>query len=518
MLQRIAAAFGILGLAIAAQAQTSTFTYQGYLTKDGNPFTGNAEFVPTLWDAGTNGNLVAGNSPSGATIGVTNGLFILPLNFGDHFPGADRWLQVEVRTPVGSGSYVTLAPRQQIQSTPYAITAANLSGNLSATQLSGSIPSWQISGTIGSSMIENGAVGASQVNNAQVQLRITGSAPAGQFITGVQADGTVTAAADTSDWKLLGNAGTSPITHFIGTTDAQPLNFRVGNQRALRLEYGSSSTPNLIGGSGLNVVSNGVSGATISGGGESVEVFGSTINYPNTIGGNLSTIGGGAYNAIGTNSLATISGGFNNSAFGHGATIGGGTVNRITSDVEYGVIGGGAYNTNSGSYATVPGGQYNVTTGQYSFAAGYKAKALHDGTFVWADPASADFNSTGAYQFLIRAAGGVGINTNNPTGAALSVVGGIKAGPGGSAMSRMEFGTANVGTGVAGVNTFTISFPTAFSAVPKVFVTPKGNDNPDTFAITTRAVSTTSFKVNIVRIDVAGGWGQALQVDWYAVE
>ena len=38
-----------------------------------------------------------------------------------------------------------------------------------------------------------------------------------------------------------------------------------------------------------------------------------------------------------------------------------------------------------------------------------------EGTFIWADSESADFVSTGPDQFLIRAAGGVGINTNAPT-------------------------------------------------------------------------------------------------------
>jgi hypothetical protein len=97
-------------------------------------------------------------------------------------------------------------------------------------------------------------------------------------------------------------------------------------------------------------------------------------------------------------------------------------------------------------------------------------------------------------------------------------VGGIRAGVNGTVQSRVQFGTATVGTGTNGVNTFTITFPTAFATVPKVFVMTKGNDNPDTFAISTRAVTTANFKVNLIRIDTAGGWGQSLQVDWYAVE
>jgi len=57
--------------------------------------------------------------------------------------------------------------------------------------------------------------------------------------------------------------------------------------------------------------------------------------------------------------------------------------------------------------ATVPGGEHNDATGDYSFAAGYRAKANHDGSFVWADSTTFDFASNGPDQFLVRASGGV---------------------------------------------------------------------------------------------------------------
>jgi hypothetical protein len=41
-------------------------------------------------------------------------------------------------------------------------------------------------------------------------------------------------------------------------------------------------------------------------------------------------------------------------------------------------------------------------------------RAGHHGTFIWADHQDADFESTGEDQFLIRAAGGVGIGTAEP--------------------------------------------------------------------------------------------------------
>ncbi len=81
---------------------------------------------------------------------------------------------------------------------------------------------------------------------------------------------------------------------------------------------------------------------------------------------------------------------------------------------DYSFIGGGLNNTAFGDYSVVPGGFNNKATGKYSFAAGYYARALHDGTFVWSDSTSSDnvFASVAKNQFLIRAYGGVGINTN----------------------------------------------------------------------------------------------------------
>lgn len=79
-------------------------------------------------------------------------------------------------------------------------------------------------------------------------------------------------------------------------------------------------------------------------------------------------------------------------------------------------------NTAIGVNSFVGGGSRNSASGSRSFAAGHRAKAQHNGTFVWADLSDPDFASTGDGQFLIRAGGGVGINTNSPTNS-LSVVG-----------------------------------------------------------------------------------------------
>ncbi len=60
-----------------------------------------------------------------------------------------------------------------------------------------------------------------QTNDIGVLGRFTDPANAGQIL-----QGNATWGADVSDWKLKGNSGTNPTTHFIGTTDAQ--DFRIG--------------------------------------------------------------------------------------------------------------------------------------------------------------------------------------------------------------------------------------------------------------------------------------------------
>ncbi len=200
----------------------------------------------------------------------------------------------------------------------------------------------------------------------------------GQTIESAEiADGTITAgdvnaaSFDTTFWRSTGNPGTTAGTHFLGTADNQPLELKVNNQRAFRLEPNATS-PNVVGGYSSNLASGGVVGATIAGGGQQ--------NQLNQVSASFGTIGGGLGNTV----------------IGLGATVGGGSLNNA-----------------AGNYATVPGGYSNAAT-NYGFAAGRRAQANHQGAFVWADSTDADFASTTNNQFLIRAGGGVGINTTAP--------------------------------------------------------------------------------------------------------
>ena len=67
----------------------------------------------------------------------------------------------------------------------------------------------------------------------------------------------------------------------------------------------------------------------------------------------------------------------------------------------------------------------------------------------------------------------------------------------------------------------TISFPKTFVGTPKVVATinaDPASDVPETFVVSVRKVSATGCTVNIVRVDTAAGWSQALSVNWMAWE
>jgi hypothetical protein len=162
----------------------------------------------------------------------------------------------------------------------------------------------------------------------------------------------------------------------------------------------SLSGRNIVAGYQSNTVTAGMVGATIAGGG------GLVVIDP-------------AFNQV-TGSFGTVSGGLGNTSYYY-SSVAGGYFNAASGFNA--AIGGGEFNTASGELATIPGGGGNVASGEYSFAAGRQAKANHNGAFVWADSRQANFSSTDTNQFLIRAGGGVGINTASPGTNALSVAG-----------------------------------------------------------------------------------------------
>jgi hypothetical protein len=226
------------------------------------------------------------------------------------------------------------------------------------------------------------------------------------------------------------------------------------------------TTPTIIGGFAGNSVPSSVIGATISGGGSAGQInaihgdygtisggadnsadgIGSTVSGgsansalggASTVGGGVSniadgssaTVGGGAINTIGASAnFAVIAGGSSNFAGGISSTVAGGSSNTVTAAGS--TVGGGVLNSASGLNATVAGGNANLAQGSYSFAAGRRAKADANGSFVWGDSTNADIFSGGTNTFNVRASGGTAFYSNSAstTGVLLAPGGGSWSG------------------------------------------------------------------------------------------
>jgi len=129
-----------------AFAQGTAFTYQGQLNDGGSPANGIYDLTFTLFSVSSGPGTVAGPLTNSA-MGATDGVFTITLDFGvDVFTGADRWLEIGVRT--NAGAFITLAPRQQIQPTPYAIYSAGAASAAAATSATNATTANNFSGSL----------------------------------------------------------------------------------------------------------------------------------------------------------------------------------------------------------------------------------------------------------------------------------------------------------------------------------------------------------------------------------
>ena len=242
-------------------------------------------------------------------------------------------------------------------------------------------------------------------------------------------------------WLLTGNSGTNPVTHFLGTTDNQPLSFRVNNTNhgylGNSIFFGSNAgllntKPGTIGiGNGaLHKHTSSLYGAQIAigdsslfnfnnpGGGENIAVGPRTL-YSTTTGSGNAAFGVSALerniNGIGNNSFGNytlynnIDGNYN-SAFGHYALL------SNTYGVKNTGIGSRALHINSTGYENTAIGFESLYKNDSYFNSGLGTNSLynntsgHDntaiGSYAMRGNTSASFNtSVGAFSLYSNTIG-----------------------------------------------------------------------------------------------------------------
>jgi trimeric autotransporter adhesin len=244
----------------------------------------------------------------------------------------------------------------------------------------------------------------------------------------------------TAGWGLTGNTGTIAGTNYVGTSDDQPVEFKVNNVRVMRYELDPAPTtagvlsPNIIGGHSANSALAGIKGAVISGGG---------LDNPNLVNGDWATIAGGRDNQAGL--MAPYS------AY---SSIGGGASNRSTG--QWSTVAGGKNNTANGSGTAIPGGLRLIATAQGSTVVGTANEdpgALGYSSTSWAasDPVFIIGNGQvdGGGNMLTRSNamtvlknGNVGIGISDPT-AKVDIIGTIKIADGTQGANKVLTSDAN---------------------------------------------------------------------------
>ncbi|NOT55802.1 MAG: hypothetical protein HOP18_14475 [Deltaproteobacteria bacterium] len=305
---------GVIGLwqgpTLAAPLGTA-FTHRGEYKPSGTAVSGVYDFQLVLFNVATAGTPVS-TVLTKENVSVIQGNFTVELDYGaTPFATATQyWVETRVRAGTSTGAFTTLAPRLKMNAVPYALNVRTLPPNIvTGSHIAANAvgPVAILDNSIGAADIGTNAVGLTEINTTQVQARVSGICAPGSSMQAIAQNGTVTCEPDGANaWRVSGNAGTNPTTHFLGTTDNQPLNIRVNNQRVARFEPNLIS-PNVIEGHSANFVTPGVRGATISGGGVASNTDPDfSIEGPNRVTDAYGAVSGGYNNQAGDNAGTTL--------------------------------------------------------------------------------------------------------------------------------------------------------------------------------------------------------------------
>ncbi|MBL8879961.1 MAG: hypothetical protein JNG88_12645 [Phycisphaerales bacterium] len=116
-----------VAVAVAQTPIGTQLSYQGRLDSNGLPADGVFDMRFRLYSSATSGTQV-GPTVCRDQVVVADGLFTVPLDFGQQFTGDARFIEISVREDATSGNcstglFTVLGPRQPITPTPYALMA-----------------------------------------------------------------------------------------------------------------------------------------------------------------------------------------------------------------------------------------------------------------------------------------------------------------------------------------------------------------------------------------------------------
>lgn len=462
--------FVILSLfagAFCAAAQGTAFTYQGQLVLNGSPANGSYDMTFTLYATNSGGTSVAG--PVTNVAGVTNGLFTTSVDFGPSvFTGNSNWLEIAVRTN-GSGTFATLAPRQEVSPTPNAIysetggTAMYLSTGVSVGQGQAD--------AVGTGAVDSYVGGGASNSISPGVTYATVGGGSGNVASGA---GAVIGGGGTDGGNFGGNTASGPASVIGGGIGNNNSGYTstIGGGGGNTIVGGYAT----IGGGNGNNIANAAAGAVIGGGGTDGSTF-----QGNSVQGAVGVVGGGLNNHIygyagvvsggsgngNSGAFATVGGGVANDNSGNESSIGGGFNNQIDPSATGAVVGGGGADgtTFYGNYADGPinviggglanyssayasflgGGASNIAAGNYSVTVGGTDNTNYgDGAFIGGggtDGGNFPGNySTGAASVITG-----GLNNNN-SGYAATIGGGSGNNVSGD-FATIPGGAANVAGG-----------------------------------------------------------------------
>ncbi len=445
-----------LGLfVLPAAAQNTKVTYQGRLTAQGTNFTGLGQFkfaLVTSTNSARPAVAVAAN-PSGGFVTIINvldggsGYTTSPVVTisGGGGSGATATANVSggvvtsiTVTNPGSGYAatpsvtITAPPETPVYETHWSHDFSSSAGSEPASWVTVPVTNGLFAAVLGDVSLPNMvALDAPVFTVPDLQLRIWFGDGSGNFSV-LHPPQKLSSAPYAAQAALAGTA------ERVSSSSGQPLQLAVGNYPVLRVDLAydladGGFSVNSTGGSSANSILPGVRGGFIGGGGNPQYANQVTANYGAVLGGFGNLAGGVNSTAFGNQSRAL---GPNSTAFGSGcvasndyavamggATVAGGYASTAMgeSTIASGYLSTAMGNqTEASGYLSLAMGGNSKAQGSFSTASGRRARALHDGSFVWSDQQDADFASTSTNQFNIRASGGARFETG---GAGLTVDG-----------------------------------------------------------------------------------------------